>query len=388
MARTMFDKLWASHTVADLGDGWALLHIDRHLLHDLSGSRALEEIEERSLPVRNPELTFATPDHAVSSAPGRTAATFGPGEKLLVGLRDRSARHGIRFFDLGQEGHGIVHVMAPEQGIVLPGVTLICGDSHTCTNGGVGALAFGVGSSELVHALATQTLRQRRPRTMRVRFEGVIGPGVTPKDMVLHLIGQIGAAGGTGFAVEYAGAAVRALSLEGRLTLCNLSIELGAKMGFVAPDETTYEYLRGRHYAPKGAAFDAAVAQWRTLPTDEGAVFDREVVIDAATIAPTVTWGTSPEHAIGIGESVPNPDSAPRCGASAGLAQCAGLHGPERRAEARGHQGGLGVHRILHQQPHLRPARRRRDRPRTARGPRRDRLGGPRIRARQAGGRG
>ena len=311
MPRTMFAKLWDSHVVADLGDGWSLLHIDRHLLHDLSGARAMEEVEERGLPVRNPELAFATPDHAVSSAPGRTAATFGPGEHLLVGLRRRSAQYGIKFFDLGEVGQGIVHVMAPELGIVLPGTTLICGDSHTCTNGGVGALAFGVGSSELVHALATQTLRQRRPRTMRVRFEGETGPGVTPKDMILHLIGRLGAAAGTGYAVEYAGPAVRALPLEGRLTLCNLSIELGAKMGFVAPDDTTYDYLRGRRYAPQGAAFDAAIAHWRTLPTDEGAVFDREEVIDAAAIAPTVTWGTSPEHAIGIGGHVPDPADAP-----------------------------------------------------------------------------
>jgi 3-isopropylmalate/(R)-2-methylmalate dehydratase large subunit len=311
MPRTMFAKLWDSHVVADLGDGWALLHIDRHLLHDLSGARAMEEVEQRGLQVRNPELAFSTPDHAVSSAPGRTAATFAPGEHLLVGLRRRSAQYGIKFFDLGEVGQGIVHVMAPELGIVLPGTTLICGDSHTCTNGGVGALAFGVGSSELVHALATQTLRQRRPRTMRVRFEGAIGPGVTPKDMILHLIGRLGAAAGTGYAVEYAGPAVRALPLEGRLTLCNLSIELGAKMGFVAPDDTTFDYLRGRRYAPQGAAFDAAVEHWRTLPTDDGAVFDREEVIDAAAIAPTVTWGTSPEHAIGIGGQIPDPADAP-----------------------------------------------------------------------------
>jgi 3-isopropylmalate/(R)-2-methylmalate dehydratase large subunit len=311
MPKTMFAKLWDSHVVADLGDGWSLLHIDRHLLHDLSGARAMEDVEERGLPVRNPELAFSTPDHAVSSAPGRTAATFGPGEPLLVGLRRRSAQYGIKFFDLGEVGQGIVHVMAPELAIVLPGTTLICGDSHTCTNGGVGALAFGVGSSELVHALATQTLRQRRPRTMRVRFEGATGPGVTPKDMILHLIGRLGAAAGTGYAVEYAGPAVLALPLEGRLTLCNLSIELGAKMGFVAPDDTTFDYLRGRRYAPQGAAFDAAIAHWRTLPTDEGAVFDREEVIDAAAIAPTVTWGTSPEHAIGIGGQVPDPADAP-----------------------------------------------------------------------------
>ena len=318
MPETLFAKLWDSHLVADLGDGWALLHIDRHLLHDLSGARALGEIEARALPVRNPELALATPDHAVSSAPGRTQASFGPGEALLTGLRRRSAMNGIQFFDLGQVGQGIVHVMAPELGFVLPGVTLICGDSHTCTNGGIGALAFGVGSTELVHALATQTLRQRRPRTMRVTFAGQTGPGVTPKDMVLHLIGQLGAAAGTGFAVEYAGPAVRALPVEGRLTLCNLSIELGAKMGFIAPDDVTYAYLRGRTYAPQGAAFDAAVAHWRTLPTDPGAVFDREVTVDAATIAPTVTWGTSPEHAVAIGGRIPDPADAPDADTRAG----------------------------------------------------------------------
>ena len=311
MPKTLFDKLWTSHVVAELGDGWALLHIDRHLLHDLSGSRALEEIEARGLPVRNPELAFATPDHAVSSAPGRTAGTFPPGGKLHDGLKRRSAASGIRFFDLGEVGQGIVHVMAPELGIVLPGTTLICGDSHTCTNGALGALAFGVGSSELVHALATQTLRQRRPKTMRVVFEGALGAGVTPKDMILHLIGTVGAAAGTGYAVEYAGPAIRALPMEGRLTLCNLSIEMGAKMGFIAPDETTFEYLKGRRYVPQGAAWDAAVAAWRGLPTEVGAVFDREVVVDAAAIAPTVTWGTSPEHAMGIGGAIPDPANAP-----------------------------------------------------------------------------
>lgn len=308
---TLFDKIWNSHVVADLGDNWALLHIDRHLLHDLSGGRALEEVAERGLAVRNPELAFATPDHAVSSVPGRTAASFRPGQKLHDGLRDRSAANGIRFFDLGEDGQGIVHVMGPELGLVLPGVTLVCGDSHTCTNGGLGALAFGVGSTELTHALATQTLRQRRPRRMRVRFEGATGPGIGPKDMILHLIGKLGAAAGTGFAVEYAGSAVRALGVEARLTLCNLSIEMGAKMGMIAPDDATYAYLAGRRYAPRGAAFDRAVAAWRALPTDADAVFDRDEVIDTAAIAPTITWGTSPEHAMAVDGTIPDPASQP-----------------------------------------------------------------------------
>ena len=309
--QTLFDKIWDSHVAVDLGDGWCLLHIDRHLLHDLSGARALADIAERGLAVRNPGLAFATPDHAVSSLPGRTEDSFAPGTRLVQGLRRRSAETGIRFFDLGQDGQGIVHVMAPELGIVLPGATLICGDSHTCTNGGVGALAFGVGQTELVHALATQTLRQRKPRRMRVRFEGAMGPGVTPKDLILHLIGRIGAGTGTGYAVEYAGSAIRDMPIEGRLTICNLSIELGAKMGLIAPDETTFDYLRGRTLAPSGALFEQAVAAWRHLPSDADAVFDREEVIDVAAVVPTITWGTSPEHAMPVNGRVPNPADAP-----------------------------------------------------------------------------
>ena len=302
---TLFDKIWNQHVVADLGEGWALLHIDRHLLHDLSGGRALEALEARGLRARNPELAFATPDHAVSSAPGRTAASYPPGAALHDGLRARAAANGIAFFDLGEIGQGIVHVMAPELGIVLPGTTLICGDSHTCTNGALGALAFGVGSSELTHALATQCLRQRRPRRMRLRFEGARAPHIGPKDLILHAIGKLGAKAGTGHAVEYAGAAVRAMTIEERMTLCNLSIEMGAKMGMIAPDERTFDYLAGRRYAPAGDAFDAAVAAWRQLPSDADAVFDREEVIDAAAVAPTVTWGTSPEHAMAVDGIIP-----------------------------------------------------------------------------------
>ncbi len=310
MNRTLFDKVWDSHVVADLGDGWSLLHIDRHLLHDLSGGRALGDVLARQLPVPNPELAFATPDHAVSSAPDRARSGFPAGERLRASLREQAAATGIQFFDLGQIGQGIVHVMGPELGIALPGVTLICGDSHTCTNGGLGALAFGVGSSELTHALATQTLRQRRPKRMRVRFEGVPGPGITPKDLALHMIGRLGAAAGTGYAVEYAGSAIRALGIEGRMTICNLSIEMGAKIGMVAPDEATFAFVAGRRYAPAGAMFDRAVEYWRTLPSDDGAIFDREEVIDAASVSPVVTWGTSPEHSIAIDQAIPAPEAA------------------------------------------------------------------------------
>jgi 3-isopropylmalate/(R)-2-methylmalate dehydratase large subunit len=307
---TLFAKLWQAHVVRDLGDGWVLLHVDRHLLHDLSGPPALAEIAERGLAVHDRELAFATPDHAVSSRPGRDGNTFVPGARFHSALRERTASAGVKLFDLGQRGQGIVHVMGPELGIVLPGLTVVCGDSHTCTNGGLGALAFGVGSSEATHALATQTLRQRAPSTMRISVDGALGTGVTAKDLALHIIGRLGAAAGTGYAIEFAGAAVRALDIEARLTLCNLTVELGARFGFVAPDERTIDYVRGRPYAPQGEAFEAGAAYWRTLSSDIDAVFDREESFDAGAVAPTVTWGTSPEHAIAIDARIPDPAAA------------------------------------------------------------------------------
>ena len=311
MPRTLFDKLWDAHVIKDLDDGWALLHIDRHLLHDLSGAPALADMATRGLPLHNPELAFATPDHVVSSAPGRTGETFAPGAILWAGLKRGAEKAGVRYFDLGQTGQGIVHVMGPELGIVLPGTTVVCGDSHTCTNGAIGALAFGIGSSESVHVLATQTLRQQKPKCMRVRFEGSMASGVAPKDLILHLIGHLGAAAGVGYAIEYAGSAIRAMSVEGRLTICNLSVEIGAKYGMVAPDETTFAYLKGRPFAPAGALFEQAVEHWRTLASDVDAVFDREEVIDISAVGPTITWGTSPEHVIGIAGVVPDPARAP-----------------------------------------------------------------------------
>ena len=310
MNETLFDKLWSDHVVRELGDGWSLLHIDRHLLHDLTGAPVFAELAARGLTPSNPELVFATPDHAVSSAPGRDGHTFTGGAPLYDALRDGAKATKVRFFDIAQPGQGIVHVMAPELGIVLPGTTVICGDSHTCTNGALGALAFGVGSSEIAQSLATQTLRQCKPRQMRIRVEGALARGVTAKDLALHLIGRFGAAAGTGYAVEYAGSAVRAMAIESRLTLCNLTVELGAKYGLVAPDETTFAYLRGRDYAPEGPAFDAAVEAWRALMTDDAAQFDRDELVDAADVEPTVTWGTSPQHAAPIGARVPDPQTA------------------------------------------------------------------------------
>ena len=308
--RTLFDKIWDAHVIQPLADGWDLLHIDRQLLHDLSGTAGLRELAERGLPVRNPELAFATPDHAVSTAPGRTGETFAGGARLYQGLKFLTQRSGIRLFDLGQPGQGIVHVMAPELGIVQPGMTLICGDSHTCTNGALGAIAFGVGSSEVTHALASQTLVLRRPCTMRVLFDGLPGPGVGAKDLALAMIGQLGASAGAGFAVEYTGPAVSTMEIEQRMTLCNLSIELGARIGMVAPDEKTEAYLRGRPCAPQAEAFAQAAAHWRGLSGDPDARHDREARIDASVVAPTLTWGTSPEHAMAVDGRIPDPADA------------------------------------------------------------------------------
>jgi len=304
--RTLLAKIWDQHVVAGISEDTNLLHVDRHLLHDLGGSRGLLDLKSRSLRVHNPELTFATPDHAISTARGRTG-TSKIGQELLAALRAETSASGIEMFDVDQPGKGIVHVIGPELGLSLPGSLIVCGDSHTCTHGGLGALAFGIGSSELTHVLATQALIQRRPKTMRVRFEGKLPLGVTAKDMILALIGHVGAAGGTGYAVEYAGSAIRDMPIEGRLTICNLSIELGAKMGMVAPDEKTFEFLRGRFYAPQGEMWDRALNAWRQLPSDANAAFDKEVIIDVARIIPQVTWGISPEHVIGVDGHIPDP---------------------------------------------------------------------------------
>lgn len=308
-AATLFDKLWSQHVVAELGDGFALLHVDRHLVTD-AGSKMLKALSAQGQRVRHPGLHYATPDHAVTSAPGR-AAMSANGLRLLADLRRECALHGVRLFDLGQPGQGIVHVMGPELGLTLPGALVVCSDSHTCTHGGLGALAFGIGASEFRHVALTQTLVQARPKTMRITFAGTPPAGTSAKDLILHTIGRLGAGGAGGYAVEYAGAAVQALPVEGRLTLCNLSIEMGARIGLVAPDETAFEWLRGRAYAPQGALWEAALAHWRTLRSDAGAVFDRELHIDCATLAPQVTWGTSPEQVVALDARIPDPAGAP-----------------------------------------------------------------------------
>jgi 3-isopropylmalate/(R)-2-methylmalate dehydratase large subunit len=304
----MLDKIWDQHVIFSVSDDTDLLHVDRHLLHDLGGSRGLLDLKSRNLGVHSPELTFATPDHAISSAPGR-AGTSKIGLELLAALRAETSASGIELFDVDQPGQGIVHVIGPELGLSLPGSLIVCGDSHTCTHGGLGALAFGIGSSELTHVLGTQALIQRRPKTMRVKFEGKLPLGVTAKDMILALIGQAGVAAGTGYAVEYAGNAIRELSVEGRFTICNLSIEFGAKMGMVAPDEKTWDYIRGRRYAPQGEMWDIALKAWKQLPSDTNAVFDKEIIVDVTRIKPQVTWGISPEHVIGVDGNIPDPQT-------------------------------------------------------------------------------
>jgi 3-isopropylmalate/(R)-2-methylmalate dehydratase large subunit len=310
-ARTLFAKVWDEHVVDTLAPGIDLLHIDRHLLHDLGGGDAIGQLLQRGLPVRDPELTFATPDHVVETRPGRTGGMAPWADDLVQRLREQTARTGVRLYDVGQDGQGIVHVVGPELGLSLPGLTIVCGDSHTCTHGALGAIAFGIGATEVQHVLATQTLPQRRPRTMRVEFTGSLPEGVGAKDMILALIGQIGTAGGTGYALEYTGEAVRALDMEARMTLCNLSIESGAKVGMVAPDETTFAWLKGRRHAPSGDRWDQAVAYWRTLPSDPGATYDAEFLVDCGRLAPHITWGTSPEQVIRIDQAVPDPASAP-----------------------------------------------------------------------------
>jgi 3-isopropylmalate/(R)-2-methylmalate dehydratase large subunit len=310
--RTLFDKIWTAHEIIELPGGVSLLHVDRHLIHDLEAGPDLARLEASGIEVRRPDLTLATPDHAISSAPGRTTDTNPAGGALLREMRRRCSKAGIKMFDIDEPGQGIVHVIGPELGITQPGMLIVCADSHTCTHGGLGALAWGIGASEATHVLATQTIRQQRPKTMRVRLEGTPSPAATAKDLILHVIGTLGMAAGRGHAVEWAGPAIRSLSVEGRLTLCNMSIEMGAKIGMIAPDEAVYEYLAGRPMAPRGELFDEAVRAWRLLPSDDEAVFDAEHAIDVSGLTPLITWGTSPEQVLAIdGGVVPDPAAEP-----------------------------------------------------------------------------
>jgi 3-isopropylmalate/(R)-2-methylmalate dehydratase large subunit len=312
MAKTLYDKLFDSHVVATDADGTALLYIDLHLIHEVTTPQAFAGLRAAGRPVRRPDLTLAVADHNTPTE-GQALGLAGvkdPQARLqLETLAKNVAEHGIAFFPMGDVRNGIVHVVGPEQGRTQPGMTIVCGDSHTATHGAFGALAHGIGTSEVEHVLATQTLRARKAKNMRIRVEGELGPGVEAKDIALHIISVIGAGGGAGYVVEYAGSAIRGLSMEGRMTVCNMAIEGGARAGLIAPDDTTFAYLMGRPSAPKGGGWQEAVLLWRTLRSDPDAVFDREVEIDAASIAPTVTWGTSPDQAAPITGRVPDPDA-------------------------------------------------------------------------------
>jgi 3-isopropylmalate/(R)-2-methylmalate dehydratase large subunit len=308
---TLFDKVWAAHEIVARPDGATLLHIDRHLVHDGSAN-AFRLLEQKGLKLRRADRTFAVPDHYVSTLGGGLSAINDPNRRSMVEDLARHAKaSGVTLFDLGDKRQGIVHVVGPEQGLSQPGMIIVCGDSHTATHGAMGALAFGIGASEVSHVLATQTIWQKKPGNMRVTVDGTLAPGVHAKDVILAIIARIGAAGGTGHVIEYGGSAIRSMSIDGRLTICNMSIEAGAKAGMVAPDDVTFEYLKGRPYAPKGRDWDRALAFWRSLPTDEGATWEREAHLDAAEIIPMVTWGTSPEAAAPITGHVPDPASAP-----------------------------------------------------------------------------
>ncbi len=313
--RTLYEKIWDAHVVEKREDGTCLLYIDRHLVHEVTSPQAFEGLRMAGRKVRRPDLTLAVPDHNLPT----TARVDASGHRLpiadpesaqqLAALERNAPEFGIKYIGATDKAQGIVHVVGPEQGFTLPGTTLVCGDSHTAAHGALGALAFGIGTSEVEHVLATQTLQLQPSRTMEVRVEGRLNPGVTPKDVILHVIGVIGTAGGTGHVIEYRGTVFEEMSVEGRLTVSNMSIEGGARAGLFAPDEKTFAYVKGRPMAPKGADWDAAVAYWKTLVTDEGARFDRSVVIDAADIVPTVTWGTSPEDVVPITGVVPTPES-------------------------------------------------------------------------------
>jgi 3-isopropylmalate/(R)-2-methylmalate dehydratase large subunit len=310
--KTLFEKVWQQHLVAEPAGEPSILYIDLHLVHEVTSPQAFEGLRLTGRKLRRPDRHIATVDHNVptTSAYDRLHIVDQISAAQVNALRKNCADFGVEFFDVQDSSQGIVHMIGPELGATKPGMTIVCGDSHTSTHGAFGALAFGIGTSEVEHVMATQTLPQDKPKTFRITVDGELPFGVTAKDIILDIIGKIGTAGATGYAVEYAGSAIRALSMEGRMTICNMSIEAGARAGMIAPDETTFAYLKGRRFSPQGAAWDEAVAHWKTLPTDEGAVFDRELHIDAATLAPAVTWGTSPGMTTTINATVPTLDDA------------------------------------------------------------------------------
>ncbi len=309
--RTLYDKIWESHLVETREDGTSLLYIDRHLVHEVTSPQAFEGLRIAGRTVRRPEATLAVADHNVPTTDRGRGIEDEESRLQVETLAANCAEFGIEYLSMDDPRQGVVHIIGPELGFTLPGATLVCGDSHTSTHGAFGALAFGIGTSEVEHVLATQSLIQSRAANMRILIEGALGPGVTAKDLILAVIGRIGTAGATGHVIEYAGDAIRGLSMEGRMTVCNMSIEAGARAGLIAPDDTTFDYLKGRPMAPKGGAWEMAVAEWRTLASDEGATYDAEIRFSAADVAPHVTWGTSPEDVSPITGRVPDPADEP-----------------------------------------------------------------------------
>ncbi|MBB2972550.1 3-isopropylmalate dehydratase large subunit [Mesorhizobium sp. RMAD-H1] len=307
--RTLYDKIWDDHLVDQQPDGTCLLYIDRHLVHEVTSPQAFEGLRMAGRKVRHPEKTLAVVDHNVPTSPDRKNGIKNEESRIQVeALAKNAADFGVEYYSENDIRQGIVHIVGPEQGFTLPGMTIVCGDSHTSTHGAFGALAHGIGTSEVEHVLATQTLIQKKAKNMLVRVDGQLPSGVTAKDIILAIIGEIGTAGGTGYVIEYAGEAIRALSMEGRMTICNMSIEGGARAGLIAPDEKTFEYIKGKPRAPKGEALEQAIAYWKTLKSDEGAHFDKIVTLDAANLPPIVSWGSSPEDVVAVTGEVPNPD--------------------------------------------------------------------------------
>ncbi|MBL0595863.1 3-isopropylmalate dehydratase large subunit [Aeromonas veronii] len=309
MAKTLYQKVFDAHVVREVEGETPLIYIDRHLVHEVTSPQAFDGLRAMNRQLRRPDLTWATMDHNVSTTTKDIAASGEMARIQMETLADNCKEFGVRLYDLNHKYQGIVHVMGPELGITLPGTTIVCGDSHTATHGAFGSLAFGIGTSEVEHVMATQTLKQGRAKTMRISVNGKLAEGISAKDVVLAIIGKVGHAGGTGYVVEFAGDAIAGLSMEGRMTVCNMAIELGAKAGMIAPDQTTIDYIRGKEFAPKGEVLEQAIAYWQSLKSDEGARFDAEVMLDAADIAPQVTWGTNPGQVIAVNEPIPAPES-------------------------------------------------------------------------------
>jgi 3-isopropylmalate/(R)-2-methylmalate dehydratase large subunit len=309
-AKTLIDKIWDQHTIRQLSDGRTLVHIDRHLIHDGTSRQAFDGMRARNRRIRNLDLNLAVIDHIVSTLPGRTGESHPPGRERIHALRDNSRQFGLELYDVDSPRQGIVHVIAPELGITLPGCTLVCGDSHTATNGGLGALAWGIGTTEVMHVMAAQALLLRKPKQIRITFHGELESGVFSKDLILYFIGKYGVETGIGFAVEYAGSGISALSIEERMTICNMSVEFGARMGIVAPDNKTFDYVAARPFAPTGSLWDQAVASWRVLASDDSARFEREFEVDCGQVRPQVTWGSSPQDLVAIDEALPDPSAA------------------------------------------------------------------------------